>query len=164
MKFQETLARGMAFEHGEALDVLHKLFPHCLIMNNQVDPVESTNNKVVGPRLYRGENRQEEFVAPDFVVFNEEGLAVWVDAKLKGKAYVHAQNKRMYLTIDKKKQSYYASFPAFMLDNFFLLFKNEASGKVYLTKFQTEPDTIYFNNKWGTGHTPIYYLDELVEV
>ena len=162
--FNETLSRGMVFEHGEAIEVLHKLFPDCLIMNNQVDPVESTGGNVVGPRLYRGENREEEFVAPDFVIFNEDGLATWVDAKLKGKAYLHAQNKRMYITIDKKKQKYYNSFPKWMLDKFFLLFKIETSGKVYLTTFDQDPDTIYFNNQYGNGHTPIYYVDELVEV
>ena len=162
--FNETLSRGMVFEHGEAITVLHRLFPYCLIMNNQVDPAESTGGKVIGPRLYRGEDREEMFVAPDFVIFNEEGIATWVDAKLKGKSYVHAQNKRQYLTIDKQKQKYYNSFPDWMLKQFFLLFKVESTGKVYLTEFHTEPDTIYFNNQYGEGHTPIYYVDELVDV
>lgn len=163
-RFEEALDRGLSFEQGECLNTLHRLFPDCLIMNNQVDPIESTNNQVYGPRLYRGINREEEFIAPDFVIFNDTGDTIWIDAKLKGKAYTHRESKRLYLTLDQKKHAQYCSFPTFMLENFYILFKNELSNKMYFTKFQTTPDTIYFNNKWGVGHTPIYYLDELDEI
>lgn len=160
--FEDRLAQGLEFEHGHAIEILHKLYPNHYIMNNQVDPVESTAGQTVGPRLYRGENREEEFIAPDFVMFDEKGRATWIDAKLKGASYPF--KGRLYFSIDKKKHEQYCQFPQHMKDNFFLLFKHEKTKEVYLAKFRENPATIFFNNQYGQGETPIYYLDSITKL
>ena len=160
--FEETLARGIAFESGHAIDILHKLYPEHYIINNQVDPVESTGGKVVGPRLYRGENREEEYISPDFTIFDRNGRPFWIDAKLKGASYPY--KGRLYFSIDKKKHAEYCTFPRFMLDNFFLLFKHEQTKETYLAKFRENPDTVFFNNQYGQGDTPVYFLDTITKL
>jgi len=62
--FEETLARGLAFEHGHAIDILHKIYPDHYIINNQVDPTESTGGNLVGPRLYKGETEKKNTFRP----------------------------------------------------------------------------------------------------
>lgn len=160
--FESTLARGLEFEHGHAIEILHRTFPEHLIMNNQVDPVESTAGQTVGPRLYRGENREDEFIAPDFVMFSDDGKATWVDAKLKGASYPF--KGRLYFSIDKKKHKQYCKFPPHIKDNFLLLFKHEKTKEIYLTEFREDPATIYFNNQYGKGETPVYYLDTMAKL
>jgi hypothetical protein len=158
-QFEETLARGMAFEQGHAIDILHMLYPQHYIMNNQIDPSVTTGDKVVGPRLYRGKDREEEIIAPDFVLYGQDGSTMWVDAKLKGAAYPY--KGRRYFSIDRYKHRKYCEFPQFMLDNFYLLFKHEKTKEVYMAKFRENPDTIFFNNKYGCGDTPVYFLDTI---
>jgi len=51
-----------------------------------------------------------------------------------------------------------------MLDNFFLLFKHEQTKEVYLAKFRENPDTIFFNNQYGHGDTPVYFLDTITKL
>ncbi len=159
--FNETLARGLKFEHGEAIDVLHKLYPNHLIMNNQVDPSESTGGEIVGPRLYRGEHREQEFLAPDFVLFDVNGRVSWIDAKLKGSSYLHPTNRKLYFTIDRKKHEQYSTFPAHILHNFWFLIKNGRDGNIYLAKYQENPETLYFDNAFDKGDVPIYYIDDI---
>jgi len=159
--FNNLLARGLAFERGEAIIVLHKLYPNYLIMNNQVDPPETTGGKIVGPRLYRGEDREQEFIAPDFVMFDVNGRTSWVDAKLKGAAYTHPSNRKLYFTIDRKKHEQYSNLPSHILHNFWFLIKNDKTENIYLAKYQENPDTLYFDNTYDKGDIPIYYLDDI---
>ena len=161
-EFHEDLNRGLEFEQGHALRALHKMFPEHYIINNKVDPTQSTDDKVVGPRLYKGTNRETEIIAPDFLLFNDAGNAFWIDAKLKGATYIY--NGRRYFSLDRKKHEAYCKFPQFMLDNFFLLFKHEKTKEIYLADFRTEPDTIYFNNRFDTGHVPVYYVDTIQKI
>ena len=160
--FQETLARGIAFEQGEALATLHKVFPDRFIMNNQIDPSETTGGQVIGPRLYKGENRDKAIIAPDFVMFDNKGRASWIDAKLKKSSY--SFKGRRYFSVDKTKHEKYKTFPNWMRDNFYFLFKNEESGKLHLAKFRDDPATVYFNNQYDRGEVPIYYLDDITEL
>ena len=51
-----------------------------------------------------------------------------------------------------------------MKDNFFLLFKHEKTKEVYLAKWRENPATIYFNNQYGEGETPVYYLDSITKL
>lgn len=159
--FNETLKQGLEFEQGEAIIILHKIYPNHLIMNNQVDPSETTGGRIVGPRLYRGEYREEEFIAPDFVMFNENGRASWIDAKLKGAAYPHPSNRKLYFTIDRKKHEQYSNLPTYILHNFWFLIKNDKTGNIYLAKYQENPHTMYFDNPHDKGDVPIYYLDDI---
>lgn len=161
-EFNEALERGLEFEQGHAIDILHKMYPNHFIMNNKVDPTETTGGGVIGPRLYAGENREHEIIAPDFVLFAEDGSTMWVDAKLKGTAYPY--KGRRYFSIDKWKHKKYCEFPRFMLDNFYLLFKHDITKEVYMAKFRENPDTIFFNNRYGCGDTPVYYLDTIQKV
>jgi hypothetical protein len=159
-EFEQRLAQGLAFEQGQAIDILHAHYPDHYIMNNKIDPSETTGGRVIGPRIYRGKHRDEEHIVPDFVMFDKSmAFPKWVDAKLKGASYPH--RGREYFTIDRSKHSQYCKFPAFMLDNFYLLFKHEKTGACYMTKFRPDPDTIYFDNSYGKGNTPVYYLDTL---
>jgi len=164
MSFENQLKRGLQFERGGAINVLHKLYPNHLIMNNQVDPTETTGGNIVGPRLYRGMNREEEFVAPDFVMFDQNGNASWIDAKLKGAAWYDRKTGQKYFTIDPKKHRQYSQFPGHILHNFWLLFKNEETSKMYFAKFQENPAMMFFNNQYGTGESPMYYLKDLAKV
>lgn len=160
--FQETLKRGIEFEQGQALEVLHAVFPDYFIMNNQIDPCETTDGKVVGPRLYKGEKREKHILAPDFVLFDQQGKSIWVDAKLKRSAYTFKGRK--YFSVDKKKHEKYNQFPHWMRDNFYFLFKNEETKGVYLAKFRTQPATVFFNNEYDVGEVPVYFLDSIEEL
>ena len=161
--FNETLARGLAFEQGQAIKILHQLYPQRYIMNNQIDPSASTGGKIVGPRLYRGEHREEEVILPDFTLFHpHEGHSMWVDAKLKGASYPY--KGRQYFTIDRHKHQQYCAFPDWIKGNFWLLFKHEKTEAVYFTRFNENPETIYFDNKYGKGDTPVYFLEHLAKV
>lgn len=159
--FQTLLERGLEFERSEAITILHALYPNFLIMNNQIDPSETTGGKIIGPRLYRGEDRSEEFIAPDFVMFGPNGEAHWVDAKLKGAAYPHPSNQKLYFTIDRKKHDQYSTLPKYMRDNFWFLIKNDKTKDTYLAKFQENPMRMYFDNKFDKGNIPIYFIDDI---
>jgi hypothetical protein len=161
-QFKETLNRGMKFEQGPAIDALHAMFPDYYIINNQIDPSASTGDKIVGPRLYKGANREKEYIAPDFTLFHDNKPTMWVDAKLKGAAYPF--KGRLYFTIDIKKQKEYCSLPKFMKENFWLLFCHEPTGELYFAKFREKPATVYFNNQHGKGETPVYYLDGILKL
>lgn len=159
VEFEERLAEGLEFEQGQAIDILHAHYPHLYIMNNQIDPSVTTGGKIVGPRVYRGKHREEEHIVPDFVLFDHMGNSIWFDAKLKGASYPH--QGREYFTIDRDKHRAYCNFPAFMRDNFYLLFKHAKTGVVFKSKFNPVPDLIHFDNAYGKGDTPVYYLDAL---
>ena len=163
-RFQEALDRGLAFEQGQALEILHSIYPNCYIMNNKVDPTQSTDGQVLGPRLYRGKDREQSIIAPDFVMFSDGGEITWFDAKLKGTAYTNTKNNRKYFSLDRKKHDAYSKFPQFMKDNFFFLLKNERTRQIYLAKYSDNPDTIFFNNRYDVGNVPVYYLDSIIEV
>ena len=160
--FNETLAHGIEFEQGQALEILHQTFPTSYIINNQIDPIETTDGKVVGPRLYKGENREEELIAPDFTIFDIDGQPMWVDAKLKKSAYSYKGRK--YFSVDQKKHKSYAKFPDWMRQYFYFLFKSEETNGAYLARFQDNPTTIFFNNQYDTGDIPAYFLEDIIDL
>jgi len=159
IEFQARLAEGLAFEQGQAIDILHAHYPQHYIMNNQIDPSATTGGTIVGPRIYKGKHREEEHIVPDFVLIDQDGQAIWFDAKLKGASYPH--KGREYFTIDQSKNRAYCKFPLFMRDNFYLLFKHGKTGNCYKTKYNPVPDLMHFDNDYGKGPTPVYYLDTL---
>ena len=159
-EFDKRLAEGLEFEQGLAIDILHAHYPDHFIVNNQIDPSASTGGKIVGPRMYRGKDRDEEWILPDFTLFEHNGDSLWFDAKLKGASYPH--KGREYFTIDRQKHWSYVNLPLFMRDNFYLLFKHAKTGDCFKTQFRSiNPDTIYFDNAYDKGDVPVYFLDTL---
>jgi len=164
-RFDRDLNRGLTFEQGEALMLLHKTFPDYYIKNASIDPIETTGGKIVGPRWYKGPNRESDIIDPDFELMNDAGDMIWIDAKLKGSVYGPTSNP--FFTIDGDKHVSYMQFPKKMRDNFFLILKNERTGRIYIAKFNTKPEMIVYNNKYNNYRdvlTPKYYVKDLAHI
>jgi hypothetical protein len=161
--FEDKLKAGLEFERGPATTILHRLFPTCIIKRYAKDPTESN-----GPRAFLGDSKQTQLVLPDFEIYDPvSNMRFFVDAKLKNQFYKSMtvkKPKEFYLTLDVKSNKQYSHTMSFFPDYLYLLYGVEANRKVYLTKWQSNPETIYFNNKYGSGDTPIYYHNDLTQV
>lgn len=160
--FQENLERGLTFEQGLAIKLLHRSFPEYLIINNKTDPTKTTGGRVIGPRLRKGSNGEEEYIAPDFLLIDPDGQNKWIDAKLKKRTYSYSGEE--YFTLDSKKHQQYMKFPDHMKNNFFLLFYNERTRDSYLAKFDKKPKTMYYDNQYGKGEAPLYNIKDLIKI
>lgn len=161
--FVNNLARGLDFERNVADRFLRRRFPTLWIKNHTEDPGANR-----GPRAFRGQHKDEEVVYPDFELWSMQlGLRFWVDAKLKKSPYSSQAVSRpgaRYFTIDKgSNQKYFRGMPHLQGD-LYLLFGCEQTKNLYLGPWNPNPETVYFNNRYGTGYVPIYYLDDLLLV
>lgn len=158
--FQQCLQKGLDFEHYVATPLLHDIFPEFVIKNFAKDPTSK-----YGPRAYRGANMQDVFVLPDFELFEPTKCTrFWVDSKLKQKPISGRLLSRPHdlaLTLDTKAHQKYTHTMSVMQGLLYLLFAVEQTGNIYLVEWNPNPETVTFNNQFGNGPVPVYYIADM---
>jgi len=158
--FEESLERGLSFEHNVATPIIHSLYPLCSVRRAAKDPTDKN-----GPRAFSGAYGEIEIVLPDYEVYDPaNNTRIWIDAKLKKKFY--SNKKGYYLTIDTRahKDYSFAMSTYFRHDELYLLFGVESEKKLYMAPWNPNPETIHFNNQYGNSDVPIYYKNQLIEI
>lgn len=158
--FNNCLNKGLDFERNVATKILHQLYPNYWINNFAKDPTSK-----YGPRMFKGAELEEELVLPDFHLFHPEYMTMmWVDAKLKKQPYSDQTATRpgaQFLTLDTKSNQKYLKAMRELPGVLFLLYGIESTRNVYLARWNPEPETVEYNNQYGRGAAPIYYIDEM---
>lgn len=161
--FNQCLDKGLDFERNAATKILHQLYPNYWINNFAKDPQSK-----YGPRMYKGAEMEDEIVLPDFQLFHPRYMTImWVDAKLKKQHYSDQSASRPgepFLTLDTKSNIKYLKAMKELPGVLFLLYGLESTRQVYLVEWNPEPETVEYNNRFGSGPAPIYYIDEMKHV
>lgn len=161
--FNNCLDKGLEFERNTATPLLHTLYPNYWINNFAKDP-----NQKYSPRVFRGANREQELVLPDFHLFHPRYMTViWVDAKLKKQPYSSQTALRpteQFLTLDRDSNIKYLQTMADMPGVLYLMFGIESTRDVYMIEWNPEPETVEYNNQYGQGPVPLYYINDMRHV
>jgi hypothetical protein len=118
--------------------------------------------------MFRGANREEEIVLPDFHLFHPRYMTtMWVDAKLKKSPYSHQAASRpteKFLTLDRKSNVKYLKAMQELPGVLFLLYGVESTRQVYLVEWNPTPETVEYSNQYGSGPAPIYYINDMKNI
>jgi len=158
--FEKCLSIGNDFEINIAYGILRETFFNFYVYNMQTD----TNNPY-GPaqRAHKGQT-MGNIVMPDFMCANGKDM-MWVDAKYKSYSMKVGDTIRAYtpfVALDHKKHQEYKKTMQQLPGELYLCYGVE--GKVYITKWNDDPELYHFSSEKGKGNCPVYYIDNMKQI